>query len=799
MPCTIQVRNVNGVVPAGQSAPTLLRVTGNAGLCGGGQVTITSTITGPSGPVSIDPATGQFRADLPITATPAPACGDQVTVRVECTSAPTTCFDQQTEALACCEIPTLFFDAEVPLGSLTPTQLRVQGVLLGCPTDQVIVSSSVTGSSGPIAVDQYTGAFSVALPITSAVKCDDRVTVTAACASSPACTATAREKLACTDCYRATINQTGQACTGNPAVQPVTLDATINIPAGATMQFYWDFGDGQQSAPFTVNNTTGTASTQHTNSATHNYAPGTYTATLKVVGPPFECREVSTTVVAQCQSCPTITLGTPVVGSTCTNGKRTVTLPAQITAAGGQAAVVQWDYGDPQGSSLGPATVANPGATLPYSQTHDYAPGTYTARLKTIVPQGCPDYPVQVTVQPCQPPVCNLQIQDIQLQVGACNSNGTRTVTATALLNGSDPADLHAWQWDANPSQTWLPGPAGLTQQHDYPAPTTGPTTETVKLVVTRGASCVATLSKQVTIDPCGFTCPTITGITSDAPGTCTADRTRRVVNLNATVNGTGITQYVWDFGDGTTQSLPGGSGPSTNHAFAPGTYTVRITGTGPGSCSTTTTLQITVDPCPPPTNGNGNGNGGPPSCEILLWLAMILMLVGMVAVLVGCLISSAVPQVGFWLQLIGWIVFGIGWILFIIWLIFCSSVTACRVILAVRAFVMWLIAIFAVISIVLSIIGAVNTSFLVCALFSWAYTANWGVVLLILDKVAEARGCIILNPSGGSGSGGSGSGGTGSSSSGLTSERSYAAVGAHANPDQQSGAKANTDDCGCG
>jgi hypothetical protein len=83
VPCSISLISVNGIVPTGATDPTVLRVTGTAFQCASGQVNVTSSITAPSGPVNVD-ANGHFRAELPITATPAPHCGDTISVRVEC-------------------------------------------------------------------------------------------------------------------------------------------------------------------------------------------------------------------------------------------------------------------------------------------------------------------------------------------------------------------------------------------------------------------------------------------------------------------------------------------------------------------------------------------------------------------------------------------------------------------------------------------------------------------------------------------------------------------------------------------
>ena len=83
MPCQITLYSVNGIVGPGQANPTVLRVAGKAILPVGTEVEITSSLTGnetKTGPVGLDPNL-EFRVDLPITASPAPACGSQQWVK----------------------------------------------------------------------------------------------------------------------------------------------------------------------------------------------------------------------------------------------------------------------------------------------------------------------------------------------------------------------------------------------------------------------------------------------------------------------------------------------------------------------------------------------------------------------------------------------------------------------------------------------------------------------------------------------------------------------------------------------
>jgi PKD repeat protein len=779
---------------------------------------------------------------------PLPHCGGQVaSVRVECGGQPNCFAVKQNFALDCCGFSNITLRGLVPRGALTPTHLTVIGVAYACPGNSVVIQSGVTAPFGPISVDPVTGDFAATLiPLTTALNCDDPVTVTVRCDPDNNCSATVTRKLDCPDCFRASVAVAYGTCTGTPPVQPVTLTASIELRAGDSKTFRWDFGDGTFSPTFPISNAAGTASTIYTHPETHNYAPGTYQAKLEVQPPLETCTPIVVNIKATCGSnCPTVTLDPPQVATQCVNGKRTVTLPYHITA-GSQIAVCQWDFGD---SQLGSAFVVNPGAATNAQEQHDYAPGTYTATLKIVLPGGCIEQSVTVQVAACPTVQCSLVVLDILLPVGGCDPmTGTRLVTGTAVLNSNDPSDVYYWQWDANPVTTGLSAPQATTQSHQYPAPGMTPTVYDVTLTVVRGGNCFSSKTKQVSVDGCGGPCPSITDIVASVSTSCTSDLLRRAVTLDATVVGAAsVTQYRWDFGDGQSAILPGANGPNVVHEYAPGTYTATLTVIGPGTCQTSSTKSVTVAPCCPQltgistTSGNcssaGNsrattltaqfngtgfqsfdwdfgdgttamssspvspphdytapgsftatvtahapncpdstttatinvaGCGGPPpttspTCAILLWLAVIFGLVGAIVSIVGCVLAHFFPQAGLIVGIIGVVIFLIGVILFIIWWIVCRFITACQVILAVRDFVTALIFVFGIIAAILGLIGIAANDILLCAAAAVIYGFCWGVVLALLNMLAEQVKCLIRNPSGmGSGSA--------SSSSGLSS-----------------------------
>lgn len=758
MPCTINITAVNGIVQSGQMNPTSVRVLGTASQCPGGQVRLSIPGAGAPQIATVD-ANERFRAELLLPTGATLQCGQTITVHAECVGSP-ACYVDVPRVLECCQITHLFFQAVSAVGALTPSAIQVSGTLLGCASDTVMIGSSVTATVGPIAVDPMTGAFSVQVPTTTAVQCDDKIWVVASCGGSSGCSKRVDGGLSCTTCYRASVAvDTSAPCTGTPAVKSVTFGASIAIASGATQDFHWQFGDGSVGPTFTVNNSAGTAATVHLHTETHDYAAGTYTATLKINPPPYECAEYQVTFTVQCATtgCPTVTVDPPQISQSCVNGKRTVTLTSHITAAAGSPVFAQWDFGD---GSVGSGIVVNAGTTLVTTQTHDYVPGNYTAQLNVLSPSGCSSQPVMLNVPPCSPPVCTLAVQNVAVQVGPCDpATGTRTVTATGTVNNTDPADLYYWQWDSNPAQVGLPASQGTTQQHQYLAPSTGQTTYNITLTVIRSSTCVSSFTKTITIDGCGAPCPQVTDITVAPQACASSSSTIRPVDLTAQVSNAAGTTYEWDFGDGSpVVTSPTATAPRHDYA-APGTYIARVTTKTPGCTDATATKSASVATC-----GGGGGGGGLPSCAALLWVSLIMMLVGALTSIVGCILANWFPQAGLIVGIIGVVVFGIGALLFLIWWIVCRFLTLCAVILAARSFVMAMIALFAVITIVIGIISIFNPSFRACAAASAIYGFAWGGILAMLDFIADQRRCLIANPSGGSASGSSSSPLTGSS-----------------------------------
>lgn len=513
---------------------------------------------------------------------------------------------------------------EVPAGPLKePTQIIIVGSFTcpggsgGVPIELKVTSpagapatpsqtTTSTGASGEPPIDSFT----IIIPAWALATCGTKITfdVRAKCGGQWTAWETSSGVIECLCPRIISLLASYGTCIGTPPQQNVTFTAEIILPPKFTWKFKWVFGDGNILWDSATNQTTDW-NNQLTVSTTHQYDPSQkYTACLEpqegCANESFACVKVYPDCSTQ-DGCPTVNIEQPQVNDQCINGKRNVTLTAHITAQTFPT-IVQWNFGDGSlgqgfGPNSGPPSTPNPSI---WADSHDYAPGRYTAQLIVIYPANCQVLTVDVDVPACEDQ-CTLVIDKITFQVGPCNPDGTRTVTATAVLNSNDPGDQFYWQWDNNPAQ----GPGvGLSQPHDYNASGTGTNQYNVTLMVVR-RNCFYTLNKQVSFDGCG-SCPTIENLMIDVSSDCTPDRLRRLVNLNAIVLGTGISEFRWDCGDGTIQTLAGSAGPQAYHEYVPGTYHVSLTAIGPDNCEVYADTTITVEQCCPELTGIGVSAG---------------------------------------------------------------------------------------------------------------------------------------------------------------------------------------------
>ena len=322
MTCSVTIQHVNFVT----TTPThRLRVTGLAPGCWEVTLTTTPAVIALPGPVTAMPdGSGRFRFDVPLTQSFTCNTANPPTVTVSCSGKYNThdvCDPGVWTGVTvpCCEGAVTVVKGIVPLRSLTPTQLSVEGTCFGCASNMVTISADKilpAGGSLPLVtpstvmVDPLTGGFTHAFPlIASGVTCADPIVVNAVC-SSGACNiapfrgaSTARNVLA------------ELAVAVAPCAQPtdpntqVTITARIGLPKGAVRDFELDFGNGQPPCTFTIDNSMGDTDAVYQQQCTSLYSthnPVPYKAILRI---PIlhECPPVDVDFDVNCEGCPGVT------------------------------------------------------------------------------------------------------------------------------------------------------------------------------------------------------------------------------------------------------------------------------------------------------------------------------------------------------------------------------------------------------------------------------------------------------------------------------------------------------------
>ncbi len=645
--CTIYGVRVNLVTLPGGSQE--LRVTGQASNCPGDQVVVTSSITNPS-PPPVQVTSGRFRVELPVTATQPVQCGQIIAVRVECLQDPTCAWQDMSLEVPCCTLQIVSAQGQVPLGQLAPNSIVVSGALVGCYSDKVVVrvriGSNTIGPSPATPVDPYTGSFYVGLPVPAnlTVRCDDRTIAEAECDGDPTCRDRWEGRLQCGACPNVQVSHTAGACHGQPPVKPVTLEADINnIPAGQSATFEWDYGDGQLGPQFTINNATGNAGTvYHHTEPSHDYAPGTYTARLRVL-PPYECTPFDHTVTVQCQEqCPVITADV-IEGQCNPDGTRQPTeLIVEFTPplSAGTTYTIQWtsSIGPPtQVSDTVPANTTIPdlrlqvayaagGTYWPSANVSLTLPGATTPCPASFLafthgPQGTPNGTVIIGTCPTPPPTCyKLQPLTVPNPMPCAQGNTPISVTIGATTTPAPPTVAAAYsgdfEWKVEDRDTnqvlfnqVVPSQAGGTSS--LPAGLTFPGAGRYRVYVEiENPGCPPPdddddKSVDITIPDCDCPIFTVKDLTAN-PNPNDPCVWTFSVSVALPVTPVQVT-YNWDFGDGTTQQT---STPSATHTYSSsGQRTVSVAMTAPNCDPQQLARQISVvcssrPPSPPAVTG---------------------------------------------------------------------------------------------------------------------------------------------------------------------------------------------------
>ncbi len=336
-----------------------------------------------------------------------------------------------------------------------------------------------------------------------------------------------------------------------------------NSNGRTAIKWNWDFGDS------------GIDSVKDTK---HKYlVPGTYNAKYSIITD-VGCISDTATKSINIVDPPIAKFG--ITAPYCLR-KTIVFSDSSVANSGGTLAKWYWDFGD--GS---PQVVINSNT----NQNHIYTnTGTYNVTLIVETTTGCKSLPYTFAVTIYPNPVADFNFPNACLPSGA-----TQFTDLSTISDGSQSLFTYSWNFGDASANAIIKNPL-----HNYAS--TGPFN--VTLTVTSNNGCADDTTRIMnTIFPepvAAFNGPseicfgTVAGF-SDL----------------STVAGSTISQWNWDFGDGTTSNL---QNPSKNY-MSPGTYTVKLSVTSAIGCQTVNniaTKNIVINPLP-----TADFNFSSPVCE---------------------------------------------------------------------------------------------------------------------------------------------------------------------------------------
>lgn len=235
---------------------------------------------------------------------------------------------------------------------------------------------------------------------------------------------------------------------------------------------------------------------------------------------------------------------------------------------------------------------------------------------------------LECETKPLCPTINNIRV----VNEGDC-INGKRQVTLEAEISSANYNLVREYKWkfnvdvectvntttnddcDCSPictatEQLIIYPPAGVRVEGDISYQTTGeilipaPGDADVEIEASftltgNERGCSNEIDKTITITGCGAPCPRITDI-DDVQRNCNKDLTKRYIYFVPHVDGAGVTEYIWDYGDGTIDN-------NGEHWYDLGAnQEVTLTIIGPSSCPEiepfTKTFEVKCErdgPCP--------------------------------------------------------------------------------------------------------------------------------------------------------------------------------------------------------
>ncbi|MDZ7741827.1 MAG: PKD domain-containing protein [Bacteroidota bacterium] len=236
---------------------------------------------------------------------------------------------------------------------------------------------------------------------------------------------------------------------------------------------------------------------------------------------------------------------------------------------GGQGNIIswQWNFGDPLSGSSNNSTEQNPDHLSPW-------PGSYDVRLIVTNFNDCSDTIIKQVF------VNELPAVDFTWDI-SCQDQPVEFSPDSSVMNTST---ITSWLWDFGDGQSsTLEAP-----EHLYAVSGV----YTVTLTVQDTGVCENFISHDVTIHPLP-----IANFTYDTP--ICQDGEAQFTDLSSTASGY-ITQWVWDYGDGTSDTINFPENPNPVHVYdTSGTFTVHLWVITTDSCEAEAEKTITVDAAP--------------------------------------------------------------------------------------------------------------------------------------------------------------------------------------------------------
>jgi len=344
-------------------------------------------------------------------------------------------------------------------------------------------------------------------------------------------------------------------CVGSP-VSFIDMTPQISGSSGYLNTWQWDFGDGSITPPITFPANPNITHTFLGNATSHlvRLTVTTNTGCINYI------EKTVTSLPA-----PIANFSTSSVG--CDNQPFQFTDLSQTNGGGGIQSW-SWDFGDPGSGSNNNSTIQNP--------THQFtSANTYTITFIVTNVSGCKD-----TLLPLPSIVVNARPVSNFVADTVCQGTLTTFTNSSTTPSGTIVASL----WDfgdggisTNGSPTHLYSASGIFD---------------VKLTVTNSQGCLKDTTKQILV--LGKPLPAF----SYSSPNCAGDSVQ-FTDLSTTPHGS-IVQWIWDFGDGNTQTIDWPDNQNVKHKFTnSGNYNVSLTILTSDGCEEvkTSLVQIGVRP----------------------------------------------------------------------------------------------------------------------------------------------------------------------------------------------------------